>query len=97
MADFQVQVLDWLTIQKLAGHNSTVPAGHPETVNHNKPPAYHIREIFEKGQCRDSYVKPRDAGRILRKNDLSVAINQCTELKKMVNTIISVCGGTTIA
>jgi hypothetical protein len=37
--------------------------------------------------------KPRDAVRILSKNDLAVAINACPELKSFVNTIIKVCGG----
>jgi len=55
------------------------------------------KEIFETGQSRDSYVKPRDAGRILRDNDLSVAISQCAELKALVNTILRLCGGEIIA
>jgi len=37
-------------------------------------------------------VYPYD-GRILRDNDLSVAIAQCSELKALVNTILSLCGG----
>ena len=40
--------------------------------------------------------KPRDAGRILRDNDLSVSIAQCPELKAFVNRIISICGGKVI-
>jgi hypothetical protein len=86
----------WATIQKLAGHNKNTPSGNPETVNHDRPPASHIKEIFEAGKCRDSYVKPRDAGRILKENDLSIAINQCAELKTLVNTIISLSGGNII-
>jgi hypothetical protein len=82
----------WDTIKKLAGHNKKAPAGNPEMVNHSKPPASHIREIFEAGRCRDSYVKPRDAGRILRENDLSIAISQCAELKAFVDRIISLSG-----
>jgi hypothetical protein len=65
----------WTTIQKLAGHNRAAPAGNPENVNHDKPPSRHIREIFEIGNCRDSYVKPRDAGRILHDNGLPSAID----------------------
>lgn len=95
--DFEAWLLPyWPTIQRLAGHNRRVPAGNPETVNHINPPAYRIKEIFEIGQCRDSYVKPRDAGRILRENDLLTAIKQCAELKAFVNTILSVCGGQVI-
>jgi hypothetical protein len=92
--DFEAWLLPyWNTIQRLAGHNKTAPSGNPETVNHNRPPASHIKEIFEAGRCRDSYVKPRDADRILRENDLSIAISQCAELKTFVNTIVSLSGG----
>ncbi|MFP4309974.1 MAG: DUF4276 family protein [Desulfococcaceae bacterium] len=90
--DFEAWLLPyWPTIQKLAKHNKGAPGGNPETVNHNNPPAHRIREIFEIGKCRDSYVKPRDAGRILRENNLSTAIDQCSELKSLINTILSVC------
>jgi hypothetical protein len=96
--DFEAWLLPyWPTIQKLAGHDRKAPSGPPEMVNHHKPPAYRIKEIFEIGQCRESYVKPRDAGRILRNNDLSVAIKQCPELKALVNTILCVCGETIVS
>lgn len=92
--DFESWLLPyWPTIQQLANHNRAAPSGNPEAVNHNNPPAHRIMEIFEIGKCRDSYIKPRDAGRILRDNDLSVAINQCSELKALVNTILSACSG----
>ncbi len=55
-----------------------------------------IREIFRIGTCRRGYVKPRDAGRILRDSDLSLAVSKCSELKALVNTIISVCGGAVV-
>ena len=95
--DFEAWLLPyWSTIQRLAGHNRTAPSGNPESVNHNRPPAYRILELFEIGRCRDSYVKPRDAARILRDNDLSVAVAQCSELKALANTILSACGGVVI-
>lgn len=92
--DFEAWLLSyWPVIQRLAGHNRSAPAGNPEMVNHENPPAHRIREIFRIGKCRDSYVKPRDAGRILRDSDLSLAVAKCSELKALVNTIMSVCGG----
>ncbi len=95
--DFEAWLLPyWSTIQNLARHNKAAPSGNPETVNHNNPPAHRIMEIFEIGRCRDSYVKPRDAGRILRDNDLSVAVGQCSELKALINTFLSVCRGAVI-
>ena len=95
--DFEAWLLPyWPTIQRLAGHNKGAPSGNPESANHDSPPSYRIREIFEIGSCKKSYVKPRDAGRILRENDLSVTINQCSELKAFINTILSICRGATI-
>ena len=96
--DFEAWLLPyWSTIQRLANHNRNAPSGKPESVDHDKPPAYWIKEIFEIGKCRDSYVKSRDAGRILRDNDLIVTIAQCKELKALVNTIITASGGTAIS
>jgi Domain of unknown function (DUF4276) len=96
--DFEAWLLPyWPTIQRLARHNRAAPGHNPESINHTNPPAHRIKAVFEAGQCRDSYVKPRDAGRILHENDLSVAIDQCTELKALVNTILSVCGGPVIS
>ena len=95
--DFEAWLLPyWPTIMILAKHNRTAPAGNPEAVNHNNPPAHRIKEVFEIGKCRDSYVKPRDALRILCGNDLMVAISQCAELKALVNTILSICDGVAI-
>ena len=82
----------WDSIQQIARHNQSAPLGNPETINHNNPPARRIGEIFRIGQCRDHYSKTRDAPRILSGQPLSVAVNQCPELKALVNTILDVCG-----
>lgn len=90
--DFEAWLLPyWSTIQKLAIHNRKAPNGSPETVNHNKPPAKRIEEIFEIGQCKSSYDKPIHGKAILKNNDLMIAIQACPELKAFVNTIISLC------
>jgi hypothetical protein len=95
--DFEAWLLPyWDEIQKLAGHNRNAPAGAPETINHNHPPSYHVREIFRIGKCRANYIKPRDANRILRNKDLSVAAARCPELREFLNTIITLSGGVTI-
>jgi hypothetical protein len=83
----------WNRIQQLAHHNQATPSGNPESINHNNPPARRIADIFSRGGCRNHYSKTRDAPRILQGQDLSVSINQCPELKELVNTILSVCGG----
>ncbi len=92
--DFEAWLLPyWSDIQRLAGHNKSMPASNPETVNNSNPPADRIKEVFEIGKSRNSYSKVRDATRILRDNDLGVAISQCAELKAFVNTIIRISGG----
>ena len=45
------------------------------------------------GRSRYDYVKPRDAGRILDAQDLSLAVDQCAELKALVNSILTICDG----
>jgi hypothetical protein len=91
--DFEAWLLPyWPTIQKLAGHNRRCPAGHPEAVNHGNPPAHRIQDLFEAGSNGRSYVKPRDGARILSDNDLATAIAKCSELKALVNTILTLSG-----
>ncbi|MFN8454728.1 MAG: DUF4276 family protein [Anaerolineae bacterium] len=92
--DFEAWLLPfWPTIQRLAKHNQNAPSGAPETINHDNPPAHKLKAIFEIGNCRDSYVKPRDAKRILAENDLLISANACPELKAFLNTILTLCGG----
>jgi hypothetical protein len=92
--DFEAWLLPyWSDIQRISGHNRNPPPGAPETVNHQRPPSYHIREIFRVGTCRDDYVKPRDADRILRGQNLADAAVQCPELRSFLNTILELCGG----
>lgn len=86
----------WSTIQKLAEHNKAAPARNPENVNHDKPPSRRIKEIFEAGRCGRSYVKRRDATRILENADLSIAVDKCPELRALVNTILEISGGAII-
>lgn len=95
--DFEAWLLPyWPTIQKLARHDMNAPSGPPEKVNHDRPPAKRLAEIFERGKCRDSYVKPRDALRILKENDLDIAVQACPELKAFINTLIRLSGGVAI-
>jgi hypothetical protein len=92
--DFEAWLLPyWDEIQKLAGHNRTAPSGPPENVDHTRPPSVHIRDIFRAGRCRDDYSKPRDASRILKDKDLTIAAHACPELKAFLNTILTLCGG----
>lgn len=42
-------------------------------------------------------MKPRDAARILRDEDLTVSIEKCPELKAFINTILTICEADPIA
>lgn len=91
--DFEAWLLPfWSDIQKLAGSTRSSPGAHPEQVNHDKPPAYRLKEVFRTGSKGKAYVKPRDAARILRGNDLAVAAGACPELRAFLNTILVLCG-----
>lgn len=95
--DFEAWLLPyWKDIQRLAGHNQSVPSSSPESVNHGNPPAQRIKTIFERGTCGKSYSKTRDGGRLLRDNDLGIAVAHCPELRSLVNTILSICDRSTI-
>jgi len=82
-----VENLFWSKIQQISGGNRAVPSGYPELVNHNNPPSYRIKEIFEQGKRR-SYDKARDAKRILEGQNLVDAAKVCPELKAFLNTIL---------
>lgn len=95
--DFEAWLLPyWDEIQQIAGHNRKAPTGSPESVNHTRPPSWHIREIFRLGTRRDGYSKVRDANRILKGKELGFTAARCRELKAFLNTIIELSGGTPI-
>ena len=92
--DFEARLLPfWPTVQGLAGSNRASPATNPKTVNHINPPPHVLAEVFRTGTKGKSCVKPRDALRILRNKELTVAANVCPELKSFRNTIITLAGG----
>jgi len=87
--DFEAWLIPyWPIIQKFAKHNMAKPGNNPEQINHDKPPSKHLKDIFENGQCLESYNKPRDGMRILRGQDLLISANACPELKAFLNTIL---------
>jgi hypothetical protein len=91
--DFEAWLLPyWEKIKALTGSNRAAPAANSETVNHHNPPAHRLAEMYRTGSKSKSYIKPRDAGRILKGENLLVAINACSELKAFVNRILELCG-----
>ena len=69
--DFEAWLLPyWDRIKALTGCNRQSPGTNPERVNHGNSPAYRLKEVFRIGSKTDSYIKTRDAGRILKDQDL---------------------------
>ncbi len=97
--DFEAWLLPfWDTIKQMAKTKRNAPGHHPESVNHGNPPAHRLVELFETPNAPRSYDKPRDAEAILRKNsyDLAKSANACPELKSLLNTILTLSGGTVL-
>lgn len=91
--DFEAWLIPyWPDIQRLSGSTRAKPSLNPEVLNHTKPQAHRISEIFATGKKR-FYSKPRDARAILAGQDLTVAAAECPELRALLNTILSLCGG----
>ena len=96
--DFEAWLIPfWEKIKTMAKSNAKRPALNPETVNHNNPPAYRLKAVFESGKRKKSYSKTVDVGRILDKENLMTVVNECAEFKLFVNRIIKLSGGTEIA
>ncbi len=96
--DFEAWLLPyWEKIQRLAGSNRAPFGPNPEQIDHMNPPAHRLHEVFRTGNRKRSYVKTRDAKRILDGETLLIAANSCPELKAFLNTILSLCGGTEIS
>lgn len=87
----------WQVLQRLAGHNASAPGPDPERINHINPPSKRIGDLFRRGSKGRAYVKEMEAIRVLREADPSIAIAQCAELKALVNTILALCGGSSIS
>jgi hypothetical protein len=86
----------WDILQELSGGSRNAPSESPETVNHNNPPSSRISELFKTGNKRKSYVKTRDAKRVLQKIELAKAASKCQELRDLLDTIIGLCEGDNI-
>lgn len=92
--DFEAWLLPyWERIQRLAGSNRAPFGPNPEQVDHINPPAHRLQETFRTGNRKRSYMKARDAKRILQGENLLIAADACPELKAFLNTILIVCDG----
>lgn len=83
----------WDRIRRIADCSGAGPRQKPEHVNHSKPPSKWIAEAFRTGTKGLSYMKVRDANRILRGCDLTVAVEECPQLKAFINRLLELGGG----
>lgn len=69
------------------------PGAQPEYVNSQKPPAYHLDELYRQAKPRArKYNKPIEMRDILRGKDLTVAADACPEFKSFLNTLLTLNG-----
>jgi hypothetical protein len=99
--DFEAWLLPyWDQIKTITGCNRRCPSGNPELVDHGKPPARHIQEAYRTGtktKNTRSYIKTIEPLAILKGQDLTVAAKQCSELRALLNTILTLCGAPPIS
>ena len=81
----------WDDLRRIAGHNQA-PVGADRNLSITITRLQRGSRPSFKSEHFAPYSKPRDADRIFRKNGLDVAIDQCPELKSLVNTILTICG-----
>ena len=80
----------WSKIQEQAGANDTSSFPNPESVNHERPPAKRLAELYRTGTKGRAYSKTRDAAAILRGQDLEISAARCPELRAFLDTILTV-------
>jgi hypothetical protein len=78
----------WSRIQALAGSDRSPLSAHPESVDHETPPAKQLSEVFRAGGKKRAYSKTRDGAAILRDQDLAVAAARCPQLEAFLGTIL---------
>lgn len=69
------------------------PGSDPEQVNGANPPAHRLQELYRlaKPKAR-KYAKVTEMRTLLANKDLTVAANQCPELKAFLNTLLNLGG-----
>jgi hypothetical protein len=83
----------WDSICARVGVRQRRPGAHPEAVDGEKPPAYHLRELYQRAHPKPrKYSKPIEMKAILAGKDLTVAAAACPEFKAFLNTLLSLGG-----
>ncbi len=87
----------WNDICRRLNLDKRSPGAQPEHVNSQKPPAYHLDELYRQAKPRArKYNKPIEMRDILRGKDLTVAADTCPEFKSFLNTLLTLNGLATL-
>jgi hypothetical protein len=79
----------WDFICRRLGIQRARPGANPEEVNRDHPPSRRLNELYRIAKPSRKYVKPIEMAAILRNQDLTVAADQCPELKSLLNTLLT--------
>ncbi len=74
----------------------TRPGPQPEQVDRDKPPSKHLEALYAAAHPPRKYVKRIEMLTILRRQNLTVAADQCPELKALLNTLLALGGLSTL-
>jgi len=66
-----------------------MPGANPEEVDRDHPPSRRLNELYRIAKPSRKYVKPIEMAAILRNQDLTVAADQCPELRNLLNTLLT--------
>jgi hypothetical protein len=86
----------WDFICQRLGVRRAIPGSNPEEVNLTHPPSKHLAELYRTANPPRKYVKAIEMNAILRRQDLTIAANRCSELKSLLNTLLDLGGLATL-
>jgi hypothetical protein len=86
----------WDFICRRLGVRRARPGANPEEVDQDHPPSRRLDELYRIANPPRKYVKPVEMATILRNQDLTVAADQCPELKSLLNTLLTLGNLTTL-
>ncbi|MBI2892818.1 MAG: DUF4276 family protein [Deltaproteobacteria bacterium] len=92
--DFEAWLLvGWEAIVRQARVGNRQPWGaHPEEIDGNNPPAHRLSALFQQGPHPRRYKKPIDGKKLFEQTDLAGAAEQCPELRRFLNCLLSCAG-----
>ena len=82
----------WDFVCKRLGVQRARPGADPEQVNLERPPSRRLDELYRIAKPPRKYIKPLEMAAVLRNQDLTVAAAQCSELKSLLNTLLTLAG-----